>query len=188
MWEIILNSEVLAAAVTALGGLAIYYFKIRKDRFPKYLRDTKLLKIILNSLAHDLGTARLILLEGHNGGGMPKIGRPFYATIIEEVAGQLPPIQADFEDVELDIAYISMLCDVYTAGVMAIHTEDLEEGLLKTIYEASGINQSIVFSIGISGKSLYYCSANFTDPDNKMTPINKNLINNFQRKLKKILL
>ena len=111
-------------------------------------------------------TSRVLIFSGHDSGGLPRVGSPFWVTVLHWVAH--PHNNAKklscYENVSVDLPYISMLVSSLKEGMVFLTTSEMPECLLKTHYQAEGVSQSLIIYLGIRDKSMFYMSvARYTE-------------------------
>lgn len=111
-----------------------------------------------------LGTDRVIVFKGHNGGGLPRPGTPFYVTAVHWLMGASGVSRPQlFRNLPPDLEYVKMLVDVKNEGSALYATEDMAPCQLRRIYEAEGVNSSLVVFLGLKDREMYYMSVALQD-------------------------
>ena len=108
----------------------------------------------------DAGVQRVIVFSGHNGGGIPRPGSPFFVSALHwsiEARDRTTPNK--YQNLPIDTGYISMLVDVMDRGELRFHPDDMPCCQLKDIYLSEGVEDSFVIYLGTKDKQLYYLSA-----------------------------
>lgn len=114
----------------------------------------------LQVLRDDYGIERLIIFEGHNCGGIPTPGRPFYVTAVHWLTeGRNRTAPERFRDLPIDAYYMNMLVRVMQDGDLRFTTESEPPCQLREIYRADGIKDSLILYLGNYGRSIFYMSA-----------------------------
>ena len=174
--------ERVVASITGLlvaaGALAKWYLPIREERRKRsgILEGFRSLRVIYGSFerAAEIGAQRIILFGGHDGGGLPRAGAPFHISPYHWKTSQLKPINVeDFQDLELDESYISMLLDIER---VPFYRYDLTktESLLGSIYAAEGIIDSIIIFLTVHNNIYFwisYCSYDRKFTQNEITSL-----------------
>jgi hypothetical protein len=154
-----------AVAVAIVGPVVAYKIKQRQDaegaaRFKQGLEDVNALMAILSGFA-SFGSSRTILWAGHNGGGLPAGGSPFYTTAIHRVIapGHID-VPGSYSKLLVDAPYVQMLVDTIEHLGKAVHlvTEQMPSCQLRDYYEAEGVTASLVIGLGIKDAKFYYLS------------------------------
>lgn len=101
---------------------------------------------------------RVLLMSGHNGGGMPRIGSPYYVTCVHHVHDStVNPGMPPYVHVGVDLSYIELLLKVISDGF--VRYEFPAGAMLTDFYEAEGVQDSVLCYLGVYDKHLYYMSA-----------------------------
>lgn len=107
----------------------------------------------------ECGAQRVILWAAHNGGGVPRVGSPFYASAIHaNVDRKFKHIVQEYQQVSVDADYIEMLLGIYANGRHRFITEQSEPCLLRDLYKAEGVVDSALYYIGIRENQFLYLS------------------------------
>jgi len=108
----------------------------------------------------DAGADRVMLFGAHNGGGVPRIGSPLYASVIHKSIdnANMARVQ-DYRNVSVDAAYIEMLISMYANGRYHFRTLDHAPCLLREFYEIEGVTDSYLYFLGIRENQFLYLSA-----------------------------
>ena len=154
-----------AVMVAILGPWVAYKIKSRQDKdattaFKQGLEDTSALMGHLAAFAQ-YGSPRTILWAGHNGGGLPAGGSPFYTSAIHHsIAPGHPNLTGSYSKLLVDSAYVQMLIDSIEHLGDAVHvsTAKMKPCQLKSYYEAEGVVNSLVIGLGIKDAKFYYIS------------------------------
>ena len=162
-----------AAAIGALGavGAAVIARNANKKKSP----EEREADAVINGLAgitniiarlaalEEFGAERIVLFRGHNGGGYPTPGMPFYVSASQwhTAKGHDGDAISNYRNIMVDNEYIKMLMSAWTGDLKYTHliTKMMPSCQLKRWYEAEGITASAVFVMGIQDKSLFYLSA-----------------------------
>ena len=108
----------------------------------------------------DAGIQRTIIFAGHNSGGIPKPGSPFYVSALHwmsEAPDRGGP--AKYARLPVDAGYVAMLVDVMNCGEARFAPEDMGDCQLKSLYTAEGVEDSLLLFLGTRDKRLFYMSA-----------------------------
>lgn len=110
---------------------------------------------------HDIGAERVILWTGHNGGGLPAGGSPFYTSAVHRVIAQgHMDITANYQNILVDGHYIKMLLRAASDSerMAVLTTKKMPECQLRRYYEAETVVESLIIVLGVARNSLYYLS------------------------------
>jgi hypothetical protein len=140
---------------------------------------------LLNTLHETMESAieagaahRIIIFSAHNSGGIPRPGAPFYASAIHWAIdrqwarnqGFADEKLSDYNHLELDHSYVAMLAQMLTAQERRFTTANEPHGLLKSIYEKTGVSDALLVYLGVHDKRMVYASfarygGEFSEPD-----------------------
>lgn len=166
--------EGLAKVILAIGGVAATVISFIKWAMPwaERLRGTAhgmdqlqvLHDTMKSAFAH--GAERVIIFYGHNSGGVPNPGSPFYATAVhwEKIDGygkqNGKPEESikDYASLPVDGAYIEMLNVIRQRDCYRFKPNEEKDCLLKSVYHQSGVTDALLVYIGIFRKRIYYMS------------------------------
>ena len=184
--------ESTTLTITAFGALSAAFFAVSKPAFFKlrkiYFRYRKavarhdnLLNIgLLQNAQNSLTDAeqeidlvdRALLFQGHNGGDIPTIDKPYYVTMItKSVARDHLKSLGIYQNIQVDPAYIKLLGHIIKHGYYHFITDKEDDCLLKDYYLTEGVKESIIVYIDTTrSNSIVYASfANFSDK--RFTPV-----------------
>lgn len=118
---------------------------------------------------------RVLLLSGHNSGGYPRAGAPFYVTVTHSDVddNKIPTEQAIklYRDLTVDAEYVGMLLAAEAGKTVMYTTETMPPCQLKRYYQAEGVKHAVIVGLGIRDKEFHYVSIathndeNFTDEE-----------------------
>ena len=119
----------------------------------------------LNDLRAQTDACRAVILKSTNGGGIPSPGKGAYSSVVfESYNNAADRIRHLWQDIPVDSQYSQLLNDVYQQGTVRIETKQLPPGDLKDLYDASGVQKSVVCRIGCNELAMFYLSVNFKNP------------------------
>jgi len=123
--------------------------------------------------------SRVLLLKLENGGGVPQLGTVQHMSVLNEAInskfktpyGHIDPVKQDFQNYIIDSEYQRVMMKMITDKIFISVTSNLENGLLKKIYEINGTVKSIFFPVtqipSLDAKSfkgfMIYMSIEFVD-------------------------
>ena len=159
-----------APVLRFFGKLISRLFKRERNRFTQALVRIGRVHSDLVEFAQRHGAMRIVLLKAHNGGGLPKLGSPLYATVVfEHVDGvDVEPVLDNWQKRQVDYHYVETLCELVQNKVMIVSPESVK-GLLRTIYISASVGSSLLCHVGEIDENYYYISCNFAH-DVEMTP------------------
>lgn len=146
--------------------------RIMQYRLRKMLEESARTHELLSDLLFgwkDVGAFQVLLLRATNGGGLPRVGRPLYAGIIDVAQDHSrPPMHRDdFEARLLDDDYRRVLQEVVLRDRCHVETATMAEGsTLRTIYEARESSGSLVLKVGCQPDGFLYVSIGFDGREN----------------------
>ena len=121
----------------------------------------------LETMRKSTTASRVILFAGHNSGGIPRPGTPFYTSAIwwsiDDDAVESNNQVGYYDKLVVDAEYMSMLLEAEKNGVVEMNTEDMKPCLLKKYYHAEGVTHSLVLFVAITEKKFMYISVAKTD-------------------------
>lgn len=138
----------------------------KQSRFPRVLSDIHQVYDALHGLTNATGACRAVVLKTENGGGIPRIGRPLYSSILYEVF--VPPaklLRKGWQQQQIDEGYTSMLLDVLAKGTVIVETRRMPKSQLRTMYEANQVWRSVICLLVVEERRLICLSLNFIHPD-----------------------
>lgn len=119
----------------------------------------------MDQLREKTNIQRILILKSHNGSGVPRPGYNIKVTALyESYEAPFKNVVEDYKNLTVDGKYILMLEDVKLYGYTAFFTANMEECLLKRIYEQEGVLWSYVFYIGRDLNNWYYGSLATSKP------------------------
>ncbi len=100
---------------------------------------------------------RVTMFAGHNSGGIPRFGSPFYVTALHSVhSDRIAP--QDYENLSVDSHYVQTLVDVIRNQDTHIKYRGMDRCQLKDYYELEGVSEAFISYLGLKANSLYYLS------------------------------
>ena len=164
-----------AKVILAIGSVGTGFYGFVKWALPwaEKLRGTAngldQLQILHDTMksCYEFGAERIIIFYGHDSGGIPRPGSPFYATAVHwekkdgygKQHGRPEESIRDYAQFPVDGAYIEMLNTMRQLGVYRFRMdEEHEPCLLRSIYEKSGVTDSLLVYLGIFHKRVYYAT------------------------------
>jgi len=166
--DLISFSEKLTALTLALTALSVALVKpikwfLAKDKYAG-LRDSGELQLILDKTREAVKAERVLLFCAHDSGKLPRVGHPYYVTLVE---GSLANIEEKerlffkYDKMRVDSSYRSMMVRLIDSShdKVSIVTSQEPEGMLKTTYVKEGIHFAEVHLLKNRGKKgIYFMS------------------------------
>lgn len=169
-----LSDPVLLEIIKWVGGtaasiiaLATYLFKsglwkeLRMKRrsmdFVKGMESLQRIYTVMTRIQTDFAS-RVIILSGHNSGGLPRVGSGFWVSALHWVAHHRNTVTnfGDYENISIDLQYITMLIESHKEGSVFLKVSEMPPSLLKSYYTAEGVSESLLVFLGVKDKSMFY--------------------------------
>lgn len=179
--EFLVGSGLLAF----LSKFILSYLKTRRiKKVTNSILDVGHIYDILQEARSQLGCVRILILKTENGGGIPKVNSPIYATVLHEVYdAKIEPIKESWQRRLVDSFYCKILCQLLNEEKVEIEEKNLE-GILKPIYSSYGHKLSQKYYIKVFEDMFIFCSFIF-DRD-EITVNDQRIINDTIHKLKQV--
>lgn len=165
LWVTVLGGGGFVAVLGFLRWLLPFFRNIwaRRNESKIILSREKVQTIYneLTSLATDKLSTRSAVFVGHNCGGLPDSGRPFYTSILyyhDAFPGEKDIELSRYTNVVVDQAYNTLILDIHENGYQVIKTKEMIPSQLKNYYEAEGVTESVVVFLKVKHKELFYMS------------------------------
>lgn len=118
---------------------------------------------IVNSLQKKSFVDRVLLLVGHNGGGIPTAGGEYTVRVFYGYSSRRPsqhdPLDMYSRPLVVDEFYIRMLQDVLRTGRVVNTTVEMPgDAMLRRYYETEGVVQAAIYFLKIAENNLFYLS------------------------------
>jgi hypothetical protein len=157
------------------------------------LEDIKTIFKNLKKVTLETEIDGIIILKGHNSGGIPKPGSPYYITSI--YADHKDPekcieLQDKYVNFKIDNHYTGLLINLINNKLVKLELEELEECIFKKIMISDEFNYSELHFLTNNKSEIYYVLI-YTDINKREFEKSKNrieieiAISNFQRIFKK---
>lgn len=120
---------------------------------------------VLNEVATELGTDRVLVLYTSNGGGIPTTKTPVYTTILYELVNNqtLHTIRSKFQQVLIDNGYARMLGQLMSAGCATFTYNQVPPGFLKELYKDEKIKYAAWYELLRTPDKYYFMSLRWAD-------------------------
>jgi hypothetical protein len=108
--------------------------------------------------AESYGATRAVIFGGHNSGGLPRPGSPYYTSALHwHVPDAKSARISDYQELPVDAPYIRMLLDIERDGFLRFDlSSSAPDSLLKRIYAAEKIADSVIFFLCITDHTFFY--------------------------------
>lgn len=105
-----------------------------------------------------MGVDKVAVLSGHNCGGLPRIGAPYHITPMhtERRAGNSFELSEDSVSIPADLAYTSLLVDIYKETMVRFDVKKSESCQLKRYLEVSGMTDAVLYYMDISDNDFIF--------------------------------
>jgi len=159
--------SILAALIGYLGLVKARAIKEKKGvvKNERSMLDglKKLGKVydIMGEIASDTAAERVLIIAGHNQGGLPRPHCDFWASVIHSICirpNALNPSKS-YQNIAVDQEYVSMLLEIEDKGFVKLVTAEMPECLLREYYEMEGVAESIICYLGIKENRFFFLSA-----------------------------
>jgi len=155
--------------IAGLIGLLTYVMKsgiwkeIRLKRqslnFVKGMESLQRIYTTMARIQSDFAS-RVIIFSGHDAGGLPRVGSGFWVSALHWVEHHRNAQTnfADYENISVDLQYISMLIDAHGMGQVFLKVSEMPPSLLRSYYMAEGVAESLIVFLGIRENAMFYMS------------------------------
>lgn len=142
-----------------------------QPRIKQMLQNISSIYNEMSRLMRDTPACRAVLIKASNGGGIPKIGSPFYvSTVLETTDKETPSVMERWSQRLVDESYIRIIIQLLANGTHIIRTKELPDCSLKDTYLSDDIDTSYIIKLHLTEKSLWYLSLNFKEGMYEDTP------------------
>lgn len=156
---IIILSTVATFAVMTVVGVLFIPRLIEKSHMDKVVAWRKVTSIVRRLLAFS-EVQRFLVLRLSNGGGDPFPGARLYATaIVNELDDYNKHRVRDYEQIEVDNAYIERVIRASTTKKQVIRVSAMQEEMLRDFYTAEGVKYSELYYLFSTGNETFFCTA-----------------------------
>jgi hypothetical protein len=183
--EIVLNSGVAVAIVAVIGQsiLAFINKAAKSDKIGEQETENppipdnlfeELLEVqhIIDRLLNKTTLHSVHIMKTENSGGRPRIGNNIYISILYEgIKGQAYSSKEDYQKMLVDEPYVRLLNTIGTVAPAAFKVDEMEEGMLKRIFDNVGIKYVEMYFIGETDTAFYYLSISTTEEDYEIDKI-----------------
>jgi len=156
-------------ALSALCGLIVALLSLRpigrrylfRRRRRLTLEGMEKLQRIHGSLEkiRSYGADRAIVFAGHNSGGYPRAGSPYYTSALywsaEKASSEVIP---NYKNIPVDARYIEMLLDAERSGKYHFKVEKEPNSQLLKYYRFEKVTDSWIYYLGIVENNFLYMS------------------------------
>lgn len=158
LYEAIFYSAIVAVGGWLLRDLLSAWQK-RQRPFSRQLDLRGDVYEALNTILQRTEFRRVLILKTENGGGIPHIGSPIFASVIyEDFDEPFHSVKYDYQRLQVDGWYQAMLNDVAEKKEVGYIVNEMPKGLLREIYEAEKVAVSYVFYLHETTTAFYYMS------------------------------
>ncbi len=156
---IIILSTVATFAVMTVVGVLFIPRLIEKSHMDKVVAWRKVTSIVRRLLAFS-EVQRFLVLRLSNGGGDPFPGARLYATaIVNELDDYNKHRVRDYEQIEVDSAYIERVIRASTTKKQIIRVSAMQEEMLRDFYIGEGVKYSELYYLFSTGNETFFITA-----------------------------
>lgn len=155
---------VSAVTIAVLTPLLTWWIKSREQNLEKKFTqglDDSVETLNLMTTFRDQGAERIILFTGHNGGGIPQGGNPFYISACHWIVsdGHLDVI-SNYKNLLVDTEYMKMLQRAIREEDRTVEmlTAKMPQSQLKRYYEAESVHSALTIILGFANNKMYFLS------------------------------
>lgn len=113
----------------------------------------------LHRVINQTSVERILVYKAHNGGGVIKPDTPLYSTVLyEDYEAPLPSVKDQYQKLELPENAIRLLLSTCLEKKVKVKVEQLEQGIMRDLYEGDGVAYTEIFYLGQGKKAVYFCS------------------------------
>ena len=169
----------IASILAVIGAGIKWYLPYRQSTRQKQsmVQGLKTLHAVYSAMERlqDHGATRVIVFGGHNSGGIPRPGSPFYCTALHWIVSDAYVDRVgDYTELQVDAHYIGMLVELEKTGTYRFDMAGENGSMLKKYYTAEGILDSFLFYLACMDNTFLYmsvCSHTRKFTDNEITMI-----------------
>ncbi len=161
----IIQNLILIVCALLSGGIGLrIYDKItkgkQKQRSEDFFNDTKEIIDITNDMVLDPVIDRILIFRGGNGGSIPKLGKDYHIKAVFEAHKTYPQTSSlkTYAGITPDSHYISMLLNLMENNKESFVIDQMQDSLLKRIYDYEGIKYSEVYSLCQTEEYIFFIS------------------------------
>ena len=181
-----------ATGAAALKQISNTYTQRSKRRAEKahidgLKRIAKIYDELNQIIASDSNVSRVMVVRSSNSGSIPAPGCRIFIRVLHEAYRSLHDsiIHSNlWDERQADQHYISLVREVAQNGETLLKAEELpEDSCLKALYDASGVDHSVVHRIKLTGTEMIYLSVNYrhaTEPPAIARAILDNSVSNLK--------
>jgi hypothetical protein len=175
-----MDEDVLKLAASFLGGsgfvallnftkwLAERWLKHRRSKqeqhIPTMLAQVHEVYSSMHALLRMLPCDRVVVTLLENGGDVPALGKPLYATISYEVfTSSLPSEKENWYRRQIDEVYLEILMQVAMKGELEVDATALAPSEIKDVYTAQGVVTSRHAAIHTTQGAFFMLSMDFKE-------------------------
>ena len=173
--EVLLALVALVGTLLGSGGFVRWWLSRRdaqleedqeeNEHVERLLVDVHRVYRALSVLLALLPCDRVMVVRVSNGGEIPSLGTPLYASVLYEVhTDHLPPVGDSWQLRRLDGSHVSMLSELVANGRVYLETATMPPSTLRTLYEGQGVVAATVRMVHRAPGALYYLAAQYREP------------------------
>ena len=156
---IIILSTVATFSVMTVVGVLFIPRLIEKSHMDKVVAWRKVASVARRLLSFS-EVQRFLVIRLSNGGGDPFPGARLYATaIVNELDDYNKHRVRDYEQIEVDTAYIERVIRSSTTKKQVIRVSAMQEEMVKHFYIAEGVTYSELYYMFSTSSETFFCTA-----------------------------
>lgn len=184
---------VIETVATLLGGgaltwLARWGYDIWRARhgFANLLSSIDIVNESLKHIVDNTGATRALIVAGHNGGGIPRLGNHVKTSILYELTGPGEhAMKQGWQDILMDRVQTQYLIDVFTKFEATVITSQLPECNLRDAYLTHNVGFAKLYFINQDKERWYYMVVHY--PEGKeLAASDRDLLREETAKLRKL--
>lgn len=189
LWQIIVALGIPGAIGSWLFRDKIIPFFNTQRAFKALLQKRMEIYEWLGEIRSLVKSPRVLILYTENGGGVPNSASKLYVSILyESIDSNIKSIKRRLQKYDIDEAYHRMLVHLFEDGEYSRATEELEPGMLKSIYNSDDLKRTYIVPLITSDKKFFFLSVawqeepeNLEDAGMKIKSIANNIKNILKR-------
>jgi hypothetical protein len=145
---------------------------LKKDKAGEVIVRTAAMYDIMHNMVNvqsEYKIQRFLIISAHNGGENMHTFSPQFTTCRHEaIRPPVTSVRNDYQKLPTDHEYTQILMNVYVHKFVELHTDEMPECLLKSIYQKEGVKHSRLFFIQHTKKEFIFGSIATVDDDREI--------------------
>ena len=135
--------------------------KVLRKNYLSYFENFHEIARDMDGIRSATGAHRVVIFNGHNCGGNPDISKPYFVSAMhwsldESHKGHFP--DGGYKDIRVDGTYVNLLLQMTMEGSVWVNPKIIPESLIRRIYMAEGIVDSVWFYITSTDTNYHFVS------------------------------